>query len=172
MTSCLMVLVALVVEVLLGTIADSGVPPDSDRDRVKAGHWLGENRNGTRLSWRSRFFPTTLTPKPATGLGKIEMEPVYHGHFPKKKRSSRQNRRPSTGLGKIEAEPVYHGDRETKRDRIGEAIWIGETVWIGETMGDGSCRRSDRRREALNSSFAVPRSQRPERPWLQLFLCG
>ena len=33
---------------------------------------LGEILSGTRLSWRSRFFPMAIMPKPATGLGKIK----------------------------------------------------------------------------------------------------
>ena len=34
--------------------------------------------------------------------------------------------KPATGLGKIRRETVYHGDRETKRDRIGETIRVSE----------------------------------------------
>ena len=45
-------------------------------------------------------------------------------------------------MGKFPAEPVYLGDRETKHDRIGEAIRVGETIQIGETRRDGPNRRS------------------------------
>ena len=46
---------------------------------AKTGDHLGENRNGNGLSWRSRFIPMALTPKPATGWGKFDSKPVYHG---------------------------------------------------------------------------------------------
>ena len=88
-----------------------------------------------------KLFPMTLLPKPATGLGKIEAETVYDGDHAFFGWGSRQSRRqPATPLGKIEAETAYHGDRETKHDRIGEAIWIGKTIRIGETKRDGPCR--------------------------------
>ena len=32
-----------------------------------------------RLPWRYHHEKTTLMPKPATGLGKFEWKPVYHG---------------------------------------------------------------------------------------------
>ena len=99
----------------------------SDGDPAKAGDWLGENRMGTRLSWR----------------------------FPQEKRRSRQNRRLSTTLGKFEAEPVYLGDHETIR--IGEAIRISKAVRISETRRDGPCRRSERRQEAPTPGFPVSR---------------
>ena len=47
------------------------------------------------------------------------------------------------GVGKIEAEPVYHGDCATKRDPIGETIWISETIRIGEAKRGGPCHQSD-----------------------------
>ena len=43
--------------------------------------------------------------QPASGLGKIEMETVYHGDVPKKKRRLRQSRRPATRLGKFQRNP-------------------------------------------------------------------
>ena len=45
---------------------------------------LWEIPNGTRLSWRSRFFPTALVPKPARDVGKFHAEPVYHGDSARK----------------------------------------------------------------------------------------
>ena len=51
--------------------------------------------------------------------------------------------KPATGLGKIEAEPVYHGDRETKRDSIDETLRIDERIRIKETIRDEPCRRID-----------------------------
>ena len=38
----------------------------SDGDPAKAGDWLGENRMGTRLSWRLSQEKAAVTPKPAT----------------------------------------------------------------------------------------------------------
>ena len=51
---------------------------------AKARERLGKNRSGTRLSWRSRFFPMALTPKPATDLGKIDAKTVYYGDSARK----------------------------------------------------------------------------------------
>ena len=108
-----------------------------DRAHAKTrGGGGGGKRMGTRLSWR----------------------------FSKKKRESRQNRRPSTGLGKHNAKPVYLGDRETKHEWISEAVWIGETFWIGETVWRCPHPRNDRRQEAQNSSFAIPRER--EHSWV------
>ena len=97
---------------------------------------FGENRMGNRLSWR----------------------------FRNKKRESRQNRRIATHLGKFSAESAYHGDRGAKRERFGETFRIDQTIRIDEAMPDAPCRRSNPRQEAPNSGFAVPRSQRPEKP--------
>ena len=86
----------------------------------------GKKYWGNRHSWRSRFDWIAFTPKPADSLGKFDLETVYHGDSPKKKRRSRQNRRFATRLGKFPAEPAYHGDREKTCDRIGETVRIGE----------------------------------------------
>ena len=117
-------------------------------------HW--GNSNWKRFIMAITLFSDGACAKPSDRvLGKFELEPVYHGDSPPKKRRSRQNRRPSTALGKFLAEPVYHGVHETSR--IGEVIGIGEIIRIGEARRDGSGRRSDRRRQVPKPWFAVPR---------------
>ena len=63
--------------------------PDGPGRLVSAG-LVGEV---DRQQWRSRFFPLTLLPKPATSLGKIEMGTVYHGVHAFLRWRSRQNPR-------------------------------------------------------------------------------
>ena len=166
MTSCPMILAALFAEVSLGRPPTMAItlfpithtPKPTTRDPLgkistetvyhgdsarKSGAYaknregLGKNRNGSRLSWRSRFFPMAILPKPATfdRLGKNILKTVHYSDFLMKKQCSRQNQSPSTGLGKIEMETVYHGDCRTKRHPIGETIRIGEIIRIGETIG-------------------------------------
>ena len=42
--------------------------------------------------------------------------------------------KPTSGVGKFEVEPVYHGDRPEKRDWIGEAFRISKAVRIRPTQ--------------------------------------
>ena len=65
--------------------------------------------------WRSRFFPLALTPKPETGFGENRMGTRLSWRLREKTRESRQNSRLATGLGKIDLEPVYLGDFPRKR---------------------------------------------------------
>ena len=44
--------------------------------------WENPSENG--LSWRSRFFRSRSCQNRRPGLGKFEMEPVYHGDSPRK----------------------------------------------------------------------------------------
>ena len=59
---------------------------------AKARERLGKNRSGTRLSWRSRFFPMALTPKPATEFWENRMGSRLSWRFRKKTRRLRQKR--------------------------------------------------------------------------------
>ena len=65
-----------------------------------------------RQQWRSRFDGIALSPKPATSLGKIEAEAVYHGDHALLRWRSCQSSRPA--WGKFPVELVYHGDSSRK----------------------------------------------------------
>ena len=92
---------------------------------VRAGQvWRTRRQQRRSRFFPAAITPKPVTRDP---FGKNHWEPVYHGDFPKKKQNSRQNSQAATGLGKFEAEPVYHGHhafsdvpRAKTRDPFGE----------------------------------------------------